>query len=56
MITRKARFAERHNRMAAEYLEVAKDYLNLGSMFEIYFDYFYALAKDHQAMCKYYGF
>jgi len=54
MKTKKAKFAERHNSMAAACLNIAKECLRDGYVKT--FDYFFGLAKDHQAMCHYYGY
>lgn len=53
-MTRKQKFAQRHNTMAAACLSIAKDCLNDG--YPRTFDYFFGLAKAHQEMCHSYGF
>lgn len=54
MRTRKQRFAERHNMMAAVCLGIAKE--NLKDGYPKTCDYFLTLAHDHQAMFHYYGY
>ena len=54
MKTKKAKFAERHNMMAAACLGIAKR--NLSEGYPMTSEYFLTLAHDHQAMCHYYGY